>query len=82
MTRSATGRVAVASPRLPLTKAARQARIVELLSERPVASQTELGRLLSAGGVAVTQATVSRDLEELGAVKIRSTAGMTYVIPP
>jgi transcriptional regulator of arginine metabolism len=65
----------------PLTKAARQARIVELLTTHPVSSQTELGRLLAASGVAVTQATVSRDLDELGAVKIRSAAGMTYAVP-
>lgn len=65
----------------PLTKAARQARIVELLESRPVSSQTELGRLLAAAGVAVTQATVSRDLDELGAVKTRTPAGMAYVVP-
>jgi transcriptional regulator of arginine metabolism len=65
----------------PMTKAARQARIVELLERRPVASQTELGRLLAADGVAVTQATVSRDLDELGAVKTRTPAGMAYVVP-
>jgi transcriptional regulator of arginine metabolism len=65
----------------PLTKAARQARIVELLASRPVASQTELGRLLAADGVAVTQATVSRDLDELGAVKTRTTAGIAYTVP-
>ena len=65
----------------PLTKAARQARIVELLSAQPIASQTELGRLLAASGVAVTQATVSRDLEELGAVKVRTPAGMAYTVP-
>lgn len=65
----------------PLTKAARQARIVELLEGRPVSSQTELGRLLATEGVAVTQATVSRDLEELGAVKTRTPAGMAYTVP-
>ncbi len=66
----------------PLTKAARQARIVELLEASPVPSQTELGRLLAASGVAVTQATVSRDLDELGAVKVRTGAGMAYALPP
>lgn len=65
----------------PLTKAARQARIVELLERRAIASQTELGRLLAADGVAVTQATVSRDLDELGAVKTRTSSGMAYVVP-
>ena len=65
----------------PLTKAARQARMTELLESRPVASQTELGRLLADSGAAVTQATVSRDLEELGAVKVRTPAGMAYAVP-
>jgi transcriptional regulator of arginine metabolism len=65
----------------PLTKAARQARIVELIESRPIASQTELGRLLADSGVAVTQATVSRDLDELGAVKSRTAAGMAYTVP-
>jgi transcriptional regulator of arginine metabolism len=65
----------------PLTKAARQARIVELLESQPVASQTQLGRLLADAGVAVTQATLSRDLEELGAVKVRTPAGMAYAVP-
>ena len=65
----------------PLTKAARQARIVELLGSRSVGSQTELGRLLADAGLVVTQATVSRDLDELGAVKVRTPAGMAYVVP-
>jgi transcriptional regulator of arginine metabolism len=67
---------------VPLTKAARQAAIVELLEAQPVASQTELGRLLAAKGVQVTQATVSRDLEELGAVKVRTAHGTGYAVPP
>lgn len=66
---------------VPLTKAARQARIAGLLSSRAVASQTELGRLLAGTGVQVTQATVSRDLEELGAVKQRTSGGTVYVLP-
>lgn len=67
---------------VPLTKAARQARIGELLESRPVASQTELGRLLAAAGVEVTQATLSRDLDDLGAVKVRTSVGTTYALPP
>jgi len=66
----------------PLTKAARQARIVELLEDTLISSQTELGRRLVQAGVAVTQATLSRDLDELGAVKVRTSAGMTYAVPP
>ncbi len=67
---------------VPLTKAARQAKIVELLGSQAVASQTELGRLLAGAGVQVTQATVSRDLEELGAVKVRTGQGTAYAVPP
>ena len=65
-----------------LTKAGRQARIAELLTARPVHSQTELGRLLAEEGVAVTQATLSRDLEEIGAVKVRRAgSGAVYAVP-
>jgi transcriptional regulator of arginine metabolism len=72
-----------AAPRsVPLTKAARQARITQLVESRPIASQTELGRLLAAAGVEVTQATLSRDLDELGAMKVRTAAGMAYALPP
>lgn len=65
----------------PQTKAARQARIVELLTRTPIGSQAELARLLAADGLAVTQATLSRDLEELGAVKVRRPGGgLVYVV--
>jgi transcriptional regulator of arginine metabolism len=65
-----------------MTKAARHARIVELIRTRPVRSQTELAELLAADGVHVTQATLSRDLEELGAVKVRAAdRAAAYVIP-
>lgn len=66
----------------PTTRAARHARIVELVTTRSVASQTELGRLLAEAGIAVTQATLSRDLEELGAVKVRTSGGQAYALPP
>lgn len=66
----------------PATKAARQARICALLTSRDVRSQSELGRLLAAEGVEVTQATLSRDLEEIGAVKSRrGGAGVVYSVP-
>ncbi len=66
----------------PTTKAARHARIVEFIRTRAVRSQTELAELLAAEGVHVTQATLSRDLEELGAVKVRSAGGgQVYLIP-
>jgi transcriptional regulator of arginine metabolism len=66
----------------PLTKAARQAAIVEILEAQSVASQTRLGELLFDKGVQVTQATLSRDLEELGAYKVRTPQGSTYAVPP
>ena len=61
----------------PGTRTARHARIVELIRARAVRSQTELAELLAADGVQVTQATLSRDLDELGALKARGA----YVIP-
>lgn len=68
----------------PMTKTARHARISELINTRPVRSQTELADLLAQQGVSVTQATLSRDLEELGAVKVRGTdaSPAAYVLPP
>ncbi len=67
-----------------LTRSARHARIAELIAEQPVTSQTQLARLLGESGVEVTQATLSRDLEELGAVKLRGSDGVpaSYVLPP
>ena len=66
----------------PVTKAGRQARICSLLTSRVVRSQAELGRLLAGEGVEVTQATLSRDLEEIGAVKVRRAgAGTVYAVP-
>jgi transcriptional regulator of arginine metabolism len=67
---------------LPMTKSARQQRIVELLQRHHVRSQTELAELLAAAGVSVTQATLSRDLVELDAVKVRSGNGaLVYAVP-
>jgi transcriptional regulator of arginine metabolism len=65
------------------SKAGRHARIVALLGDRPVRSQGELAQLLADEGLAVAQTTLSRDLEELGAVKLRSADGgqPIYVVP-
>ncbi|GGF35466.1 arginine repressor [Marmoricola endophyticus] len=66
----------------PLTKSARQRRIVDLLESRPVRSQNELAELLAAAGVSVTQATLSRDLLDLDAVKVRTPEGhLVYAVP-
>ena len=70
----------VTGRRLP--KPQRQHRSARLLAEGAVTSQGQLVELLAADGVLATQATVSRDLEELGAVKVRVAGGETvYAIP-
>jgi transcriptional regulator of arginine metabolism len=67
-----------------LTRSARQARIRQLIEAQAVTSQTHLASLLAESGIEVTQATLSRDLEELGAVKLRGSDGVpaSYVLPP
>ncbi|WP_370289620.1 arginine repressor [Nocardioides sp.] len=68
--------------RIPDTKSARQAVIVELLESRPVHSQPELADLLAERGLHVTQTTLSRDLVDLDAVKIRDASGaLVYAVP-
>jgi transcriptional regulator of arginine metabolism len=65
-----------------LGKPQRQHRIAKLLEDQAVSSQAQLVELLAADGIVATQATVSRDLEELGAVKVRIPGGATaYAIP-
>jgi transcriptional regulator of arginine metabolism len=69
-------------PTTRLAKHQRQHRIARLLERQPVNSQSQLVELLAADGVVATQATVSRDLEELGAIKIRALGGESvYAIP-
>jgi transcriptional regulator of arginine metabolism len=66
----------------PATKSARQQRIVELLETGEVRSQSELADRLTADGLSVTQATLSRDLVELDAVKVRTASGaLVYAVP-
>jgi transcriptional regulator of arginine metabolism len=65
-----------------MTKTQRQHRIAKLLADHAVTSQTQLVDLLADAGVVATQATVSRDLEDLGAIKVRVPGGETvYAIP-
>lgn len=66
----------------PTSKAARHALITELLTHAAVHSQTELAAMLEADGVVVTQATLSRDLVELDATKVRDgDGGLVYAVP-
>jgi len=65
-----------------LGKPQRQHRILRILEDQPVSSQAQLVQMLEADGIVATQATVSRDLEDLGAVKVRIPGGaMAYAIP-
>jgi transcriptional regulator of arginine metabolism len=64
------------------TKVQRQQTIAKLVAMHPITSQPQLLDLLAAEGIAATQATVSRDLDDLGAVKVRVPGGDTvYAIP-
>ncbi len=62
-------------------KRERQALILELVQAEPVSSQEELRRLLVARGWEVTQATLSRDLRDLGLARVSTGDGVRYVVP-
>jgi transcriptional regulator of arginine metabolism len=64
------------------SKVQRQTLIVRLIGDHEVTSQPDLIDLLAAEGIDATQATVSRDLDDIGAVKVRVPGGNTvYAIP-
>lgn len=64
------------------TKAARHATIAQILAHHPVRSQSELREALAERGVHTTQATLSRDLDELRAQKVRGPGGeQIYALP-
>lgn len=67
----------------PVTKTARHARIAAILAREQVRSQEELADLLERyASVHVTQATLSRDLDELGVVRLRAAGGaLVYALP-
>jgi len=73
----------MAGPAAPATKTARQARIAAILAREQVHSQEQLAGLLSQhAGMSVTQATLSRDLDELGVVRLRAANGtLVYALP-
>jgi transcriptional regulator of arginine metabolism len=62
-------------------RARRQRAIADLLRSNTLASQDELAERLSDLGFSVTQATISRDLDHLGAVKIKRGGTVTYALP-
>jgi transcriptional regulator of arginine metabolism len=73
----------MATPSAPATKAARQARIAAILAMEQVHSQEQLAVLLARyAGMHVAQATLSRDLDELGVVRLRAADGsLVYALP-
>lgn len=73
----------VAAKPIRLTKQQRQHLVVGILAANAVASQEQLVALLAEQGCAATQATVSRDLDDLGAIKVRAADGddSIYALP-
>ncbi len=67
---------------MKLAKPQRQHRVARLLEHHVVSNQAQLVALLAEQGVEATQTTVSRDLEEIGAIKVRAPGGDTvYALP-
>lgn len=60
-------------------KTARQAAILEITGAHVISSQEELRHRLARRGVVVTQATLSRDLRELGLVRVPTDTGARYL---
>lgn len=64
------------------TKHQRQQIITKLIAKHQVSNQPQLQTLLTKNGIKATQATISRDLEELGAIKVRVAGGVSvYALP-
>jgi transcriptional regulator of arginine metabolism len=58
-----------------MSRAARQIKILELIGKQEIDKQEDLARLLNSEGFSVTQATVSRDIKEMGIIKMLSPSG-------
>jgi transcriptional regulator of arginine metabolism len=64
------------------TKFERQGTILRLVQQRPLSTQAEVAEALRANGIDAVQATVSRDITQLGLVKVRNTEGrLVYALP-
>ena len=76
------GRHPLGPPKGLISKTARHAKIVTLLEQHEVRSQNELAQLLADDEVQVNQGTLSRDLVEIGALRIRNSSGhLVYAVP-
>ena len=62
-------------------KERRQRAVVDLIRSQALSSQEEVASRLADMGFEVTQATVSRDLEQLGALKVRRDGRISYALP-
>ena len=64
----------------PGSRTARQTRIADLLAQHHVSSQVQLVELLADEGIEIAQATLSRDLDELGAKKVKRDGGRSFYV--
>ena len=65
-----------------MSKAERQGKILQLVEQRHLSTQSELAEALHDEGIATVQATVSRDIAQLGLVKVRNGNGkLVYALP-
>jgi transcriptional regulator of arginine metabolism len=65
-----------------VTRRERQGEILRLVQEREISTQAELAHALAEAGGAVVQTTISRDITELGLVKVRAASGrLVYAVP-
>jgi transcriptional regulator of arginine metabolism len=67
---------------MTINRRERHSLILRLIREQPISTQTELSEALRAAGHAVVQTTVSRDIHELGLLKVRNTEGRLVYAPP
>ena len=67
---------------MTINRRERHGLILRLIREQPISTQQELSEALSAAGHAVVQTTVSRDIHELGLVKVRNPQGRLVYAPP
>ena len=65
---------------VPVNRNARQVKILEILAKTRVTSQVQLSELLLDEGIDITQATLSRDLDELGAKKVKRDGGRSFYV--
>jgi transcriptional regulator of arginine metabolism len=65
-----------------MEKGSRHLAIKEVIAEKSISSQEELAKVLLKKGIEVNQATLSRDLKELGVAKINTLDGVQYVLHP